>query len=236
MLWYKRIKDSKEGLETHIEQINEMITKFNLDANQFKNKFPNKEVTKPLEYLGNFQQYEMVKAKRGMAEQSHIPKLHELHNENERLHEENKKLAENKPQEAKNVFQDEALKEQLGDRYHELGELVNKAKEDLLRVAQLAKQAIPMQLKIQHPYQYSKWDSIHEPYNVVENILKDDESVYKALTPDLDVTVAQGNLAYVSEVTIYPGDCGPQNVELYWSNTADKWTLIKNYTLSKSGA
>jgi len=64
-------------------------------------------------------------------------------------------------------------------------------------------------LKIQHPYQYSKWDSIHEPYNVVENILKDDESVYKALTPDLDVTVAQGNLAYISEMSIYPGDCGP---------------------------
>jgi len=24
---------------------------------------------------------------------------------------------------------------------------------------------------------------MHEPYNVVENVLKDDESVYKALTP-----------------------------------------------------
>jgi hypothetical protein len=30
-------------------------------------------------------------------------------------------------------------------------------------------------------YQYSKWDSIHEPYNVVENILRDDETQYKAL-------------------------------------------------------
>lgn len=45
MLWYKKIKQSKDGLETHIEQINEMISKFNLDANQFKNKFPNREVT-----------------------------------------------------------------------------------------------------------------------------------------------------------------------------------------------
>lgn len=51
MLWYKRIKESKEGLETHIEQINEMITKFNLDANQFKNKFPNKEVTSKLSMI-----------------------------------------------------------------------------------------------------------------------------------------------------------------------------------------
>jgi hypothetical protein len=51
MIWYQRIKSSKEGLETHIEQINEMITKFNLDANQFKNKFPNKEVTSKEPYL-----------------------------------------------------------------------------------------------------------------------------------------------------------------------------------------
>jgi hypothetical protein len=33
MLWYKRIRESKNNLETHIETINEMISKFNLDAN-----------------------------------------------------------------------------------------------------------------------------------------------------------------------------------------------------------
>jgi hypothetical protein len=77
----------------------------------------------------------MVKAKRGMAEQSHIPKLHELNSEYEKLLEENKKLAEKKPSEDKNLLNDQALKEQLGDKYHELGEMINKAKEDLLRVA-----------------------------------------------------------------------------------------------------
>ena len=45
MLWYKRIKESKESLENHMESINEMISKFNLDANQFKNQFANKEIT-----------------------------------------------------------------------------------------------------------------------------------------------------------------------------------------------
>ncbi len=44
MLWYKRIKESKENLESHIENINDMISKFNLDANQFKNQFSNKEI------------------------------------------------------------------------------------------------------------------------------------------------------------------------------------------------
>lgn len=68
MLWYKRIRESKESLENHIEQINDMISKFNLDANQFKNQFAGKEITKPLEYLNNFEQYELIKAKRGMAD------------------------------------------------------------------------------------------------------------------------------------------------------------------------
>ena len=45
MLWYKRIKESKESLENHIESINEMINKFNLDANQFKSQFASKEIT-----------------------------------------------------------------------------------------------------------------------------------------------------------------------------------------------
>mmetsp|Transcript_2180 Transcript_2180/g.2104 ORF Transcript_2180/g.2104 Transcript_2180/m.2104 type:complete len:94 (+) Transcript_2180:391-672(+) len=92
MLWYKRIKESKENLENHIENINEMISKFNVDASQFKNQFSNKEITKPLEYLNNFEQYELVKAERGMVDQSHVPRLHQLNNEYERLLEENKHL------------------------------------------------------------------------------------------------------------------------------------------------
>ena len=44
---------------------------------------------------------------------------------------------------------------------------------------------------------------------MVENVLKDDDGVYKGLTPSLDFTLAGGNLCFVSEVIIYPGDCGP---------------------------
>ena len=48
MLWYKRIKESKESLENHIESINDMISKFNVDASQFKNQFAGKEITSKL--------------------------------------------------------------------------------------------------------------------------------------------------------------------------------------------
>lgn len=36
MLWFKRIKESKNNLEDHIGNINNLIAKFNVNANQFK--------------------------------------------------------------------------------------------------------------------------------------------------------------------------------------------------------
>ena len=71
----------------------------------------------------------MVKAKRGMQEQSHIPKLHQLNNEYERLLEENKTLANQvKPQREQEALNEKLLREQLGDRYSELDEIIVKAK------------------------------------------------------------------------------------------------------------
>lgn len=71
----------------------------------------------------------MVKAKRGMQEQSHIPKLHQLNNEYERLLEENKTLANQvKPQREQEELNEKLLREQLGDRYSELDEIIVKAK------------------------------------------------------------------------------------------------------------
>ena len=96
--------------------------------------------------------------------------------------------------------------------------------------------AQPLPCRIQHVYQYSKWDAIHEPYNVVENVLKDDESVYKALTPDIDLTLDNEDLCFIAEVIVWPGDSGPSNVELYVSNTQDRWTKVKQYQCSKEGS
>jgi len=59
--------------------------------------------------------------------------------------------------------------------------MVEDLKTNIKRVNQQAKNSISLPIKIQHVYQYSKWDSINEPYNVVENILRDDDTQYKAL-------------------------------------------------------
>lgn len=74
---------------------------------------------------------------------------------------------------------------------------------------------------MQHTYTYSRWDTIHEPHNVVENVLKDDDSVYKALTPDLDFSLDRNATCFISEVIIWPGDSGPNQVQIMVSNSAD---------------
>ena len=112
--------------------------------------------------------------------------------------------------------------------------MVSQLKDNLRRVAKQAKMAMPLPIKMQHAYQYSKWDAIHEPYNVVENVLKDDDTVYKGLTPDFDFTLDRNELCYISEVIIWPGDNGPSQVQLFVSNQPDKWTLKKEYYCSKS--
>ncbi len=63
------------------------------------------------------------------------------------------------------------LKTELGDKYNELGEMVGILKENLKRVVKKSRISNPLPIKMQHAYEYSKWDSIHEPYNVVENVI-----------------------------------------------------------------
>mgnify|MGYP001626739003 CR=1 FL=1 len=74
--------------------------------------------------------------------------------------------------------------------------------------------AAPLPITMQHEYTYSRWDTIHEPHNVVENVLKDDDSVYKALTPDFDLSLDHGETCYISEVILWPGDSGPNQVQI----------------------
>jgi len=131
------------------------------------------------------------------------------------------------------LVNDEELKAELGEKYEELGDMVDHLKANMKRLADMAKTAKPLYLKMQHVYQYSKWDAIHEPYNVVENVLRDDEKVYKALTPTFDFTVNNGTGCFISHVILAPGDCGPQKMEVYLSNNIDQWQLAKAYTAGK---
>ena len=125
------------------------------------------------------------------------------------------------------LLNNEKLKAELGDKYEELGDMVANLQSNIKRLAEMAKRAKTLPIKMQHIQQYSKWDAIHEPYNVIENVLSDDEKTYKALTPNFDLTVDNDKPCYIASFTIAPGDCGPQTIELYVSNVHDTWTFVK---------
>jgi len=65
--------------------------------------------------------------------------------------------------------------------------------------------------------------------------LRDDDTVYKALQPSFDFTLSNGDLCFIAEILIWPGDVGPQQVEIFVSNSNDKWTFVKEFTCARDG-
>lgn len=53
--------------------------------------------------------------------------------------------------------------------------------------------------------------------------------MFKGLQPALDFTLASGDVCYIAEVLIWPGDSGPLDVELYVGNIIDMWTFVKEF-------
>lgn len=156
--------------------------------------------------------------------------------------------------------EEEQMKRDLGEKYNELAPMVEALKKSLKRVADNVNRADHLPVKIQHVYTYSKWDQVHEPENVVENVLKDDESTWRALQAEVDLTcsnhqvrplllalmqcyipmppsdptaVLACQVSFVAGVELSPGECGPSEIEVYVSNVPDKWTLINTYTCTR---
>jgi hypothetical protein len=75
MTWYNRIKTMRQNLENNVENITEMINKYNMDADQFKDCFVNKSISGPFKYLGTFEDYELARAKRTDLEKTYMPKM-----------------------------------------------------------------------------------------------------------------------------------------------------------------
>jgi len=232
--WYTKVRMAKNTLEGNIESIRELIHKHNLDAQEFRGCFVNKSISRPFKYLSSLEEYELAKSSKGLSkEDATLPKLQDVVKEIERLKKENNELQaqvmklSNDRGSKLNIEEDKELKAKLGAKYEELPSMISKLKEDLQRVNEYSKNAKPLPLKIQHPYQYSKWDRIHDPDNVVENTLTNDAKVYKVLNPAIDITLSNGAYCFVSEVLVYGGEPYPAKVEVYKSNVPNSWILIK---------
>eukprot|EP00744_Colponema_vietnamica_P000651 GILI01001143.1.p1 GENE.GILI01001143.1~~GILI01001143.1.p1 ORF type:complete len:753 (+),score=218.18 GILI01001143.1:205-2463(+) len=238
MRWFSKIHSMKNNLESTLASISSQISKYNAEAVDFQHQFLCQKIAGPYRHLQSFEDYELAhtnagggKAKLGGDEAVHLPRLQIIYKELEDLRKQNKELTSQLSDREKSMREqkeeDEHLRSVLGEKYTEFQPMVEALKKSLKRVADACQRAQFLPVKIQHPYTYSKWDSVHEPYNVVENVLSDDEQVYRALSPSIDLTLLNNQACFVASVEIHPGECGPANVEIYTSNTPEKWTLVK---------
>ena len=103
--------------------------------------------------------------------------------------------------------------------------MVKEFKQNVDKVKNIHQNAVELPIRMQRPYTYSKWDLVHEPENKVENILANDASAYKAVQPELDITLNNNQSAYVSSILFGPGEVGPQLIEVLESRNGAHWTL-----------
>jgi len=238
--WFERVKIARTTLESNLDSIRELIHKHNIDAEEFKGCFTNKSISAPFKHLASLEEYELTENSKSpiKGESTALPKLYNLTEEVKKLKAENSSLqkkieqlnisAENKAQE-----EEKEWKEKLGPKYNELPTMITKLKQDLSKLNEYAKNAKILPIRLQHPYSYSKWDKIHEPDNLVENILVDDQKIYKGASPAIDLTLNNGIYCFVAEIIVYGAEPFPAKAEVYVSNVVNRWTLIKDFTFEK---
>lgn len=188
MKWFKNLQNKKKQLDENLDQINFLINRHNMEAHDFKNQIKG--------YAGTYEGYEVTEVKKRDKED---PVLENVTKELQRLLEENRCLQNElrkrdfgEVDEETKALQMQQLEKELGPKAREYEGMVRAVKDTIKRVSHDVKMAKKLPIKMQHVYHYSKWDSINEPQNVVENVLKDNDSFYKALTPDLDFTLNGG--------------------------------------------
>eukprot|EP00164_Ancoracysta_twista_P003101 GFYU01004136.1.p1 GENE.GFYU01004136.1~~GFYU01004136.1.p1 ORF type:complete len:736 (-),score=254.85 GFYU01004136.1:493-2700(-) len=233
--WFRGVRATRLALDSELRTIQNLVFKYKEKAQDLVDRFPPGKFPAALAHLKSFEDFELASAEH--SDLCSLPKLRNANSEIQRLtsqiDEFGSKVVEYEEEKAARESDDSSLRSELGVKYHEYQPMVEALKKSLKRVADACQRAVPLPIKIQHPYTYSKWDAVHEPYNVVENVLKDDDSVFRTLSPAIDLTLCNGSICFVSEVVVCPGECGPANLEVYTSNAVDKWTLVSTHKCTR---
>eukprot|EP00767_Chilomastix_cuspidata_P001345 gnl/Chilomastix_cuspidata/1456.p1 GENE.gnl/Chilomastix_cuspidata/1456~~gnl/Chilomastix_cuspidata/1456.p1 ORF type:complete len:803 (-),score=258.30 gnl/Chilomastix_cuspidata/1456:822-3230(-) len=109
------------------------------------------------------------------------------------------------------------LRDELGELYEDLAPQLQRATDRLRRLAAMARDAKELDLTMAHEYEYTRWERTHEADNVVENVLRDDNTVFRRVSPVLDLSVSGARPNFVAGVVLSPGECGPAEMEVHLS-------------------
>ncbi len=232
--WLGKTKLYRRELEAKLLTIQTMVQKYDQAAEEFATLFPDGKVPATLTHLSTYETFELSRpeAECGLPQlRNAADRMKGLENE---LNDQRASLDALTLDRTKAQDDDSELKQQLGSKYHELAPMIAALKKNLARVEEQCQRSIALPVALQHPYTYSKWDTIHEPDNKVDNTLVEGDAVWRTLTPSVDLTLCSGSVCFVADVTICPGDCGPSAVEVSVSNTPDKWTPVSTFKCDRS--
>eukprot|EP01028_Stygiella_incarcerata_P008318 TRINITY_DN360_c1_g1_i2.p1 TRINITY_DN360_c1_g1~~TRINITY_DN360_c1_g1_i2.p1 ORF type:complete len:750 (-),score=175.24 TRINITY_DN360_c1_g1_i2:546-2795(-) len=235
--WFDRIREGRAVLESKLRTLQAMVIKYREESREYSAMFAESKLPRALEYLHTFEDYELSLPSELAAERTALPRLRTAEVRIESTHRELEavrgRMSELEKEREGEKASDQTLKKELGIKYPEFGPMVEALKRNLKRVAEQCTRAEDLPIAMQHTYTYSKWDSVHEPQNVVENVLDDTDSVYRAVAPKIDLTLFSEEVCFVSEVSIEPGEPGPAVVEIFTSNVPEKWTLISTHKCNR---
>ena len=185
MRWFHDLRNKKKQLDKNLEQINSLINHHNSEASLFKGAIK--------DYGSAYEGYLVDKVQKRIKGE---PGMSKVTDDLKRLLEENRALQHELKAKELNEYEDEETKglsqqltKELGSKAGEYHGMIKNVKNNIKRVSEEVRKSKKLPIKIQHVYSYSKWDSINEPFDVVENILKNDDNTYKSLSPDIDLTL-----------------------------------------------
>ncbi|KAG9389941.1 Protein kinase domain [Carpediemonas membranifera] len=232
--WFDKVRLYRRELEAKLLTVQAMIQKYDQSAAEFSTLFPDGKLPAALNQLSAYESFELARPDGECG----LPRLRAAADQMSGLEAElqakKAELDQLSLEHAQKEEEEARLQEELGSKYHELAPMIDALKKNLARVEDQCKRSIDMPIALQHPYTYSKWDTIHEPDNKADNVLDDSQTVWRTLTPAVDLTLCSGSVCFIADVTICPGDCGPSAVEVSVSNTPDKWTPVSSFKCDRS--
>jgi len=235
--WYAGVRGTLAVMLSRLEAVQSMVAKYRDDAALFAHHLPCAgQFPAAYAHMTSYEDFELATPE-SYGVPATLPKLRSAHDDIDAAKAESAalrtRLKEYEEAEERKREEETQMRAELGDKYLEFQPMIEALKKSLKRVAENVERAGHLPIKIQHVYTYSKWDQVHEPHNVVENVLKEDESSWRALQAEVDLTCANHQVSFVSAVELWPGECGPSEIEVYVSNVPDKWTLINSYTCTR---
>ena len=117
---------------------------------------------------------------------------------------------------------------ELGEKYAEYKPKVDMIMTQLKRSNKLSQASKPLNISLSNKKQGDLWMKTHEPFNQPENVLMDDNTVFRQLKPSLEFSLSKNfSEFYVAEIIVHVDEPAPGEVEIMLNNGGEWFSGLK---------